>query len=141
MKAGLNRRALGVFILITVALAAGAATTTTVKTTLAGGPPTITMGAAKLNPTGGSCTGTEIDCVRVIWTATVPAGTTVNGWTVELTTSPAPPSGPVTVTKQVPAAARQADLGVFHTLELTGYHATVTANYSSSASANGTGSF
>ena len=117
-----------------------AASTVAVAST--GGAPTITVTAVILNPVGVTC-GIEIDCARVTWTAAIPNGTTLSGYTVVLKVTRTDGKSE-TNTKPAAASALQLDMpAAFQTGvdNVKSFFVTVTANYTSTAAGTKTGNF
>ena len=107
----------------------------------AGGPPVITVSGVALHPAGVTC-GVETDCARVSWTATVPSGTVVTGFDIDLKSTRQ--NGTFESTKKsVAGSARQADMAAAFQAgtPVVSYVATVTARYTSVASASKSGSY
>lgn len=104
------------------------------------GSPAVTVTAVTLNPAGVTC-GTEVDCARVAWDVTVPKGATITGFSVTLKVTRS--NGTTeTNTKPAAASARQLDMpAAFHTVDVTSYEATVTANFTASIAGTKSGKF
>ena len=107
-----------------------------------GGPPTVTVTSitAQVGGCGSAGPNEPLACVTVNWTATVPIGTTLNGFKVTVTKQ-----GETTphVVDNLAATARTATVAVSATpVAPTGqFTAVVTAKYSSSLIANKAGNF
>lgn len=122
------------FALVVLSLLVGVGVTQAVLIQTTGGPPTVNVVSLAKDSCGVECTG-----VKVTWSATAPKGTTITGFTVGIT-PPAncPGCGNPVLPKDFPATATSGTVGVTTAGDLPAgtYTATVTAKYTSSASAS-----